>query len=66
MNRFVFTPENLIQNIDKLGPWSAYGLAATALSRYFPDEYDEDGFCEVDREVEIGRASCRERVLWQV
>jgi hypothetical protein len=22
----IFTPENLIENIDKLGAWSAYGL----------------------------------------
>jgi hypothetical protein len=43
--KFVFTPENLLANIDKIGAWSAYGLATEALRHYFPDEYDEDGNC---------------------
>ena len=42
-DRFLFTPENLLENLHKLGPWSAYGLASVALQHYFPDEYDEDG-----------------------
>lgn len=52
---FLFTPENLIENIEKVGPWSAYGLASSALQYYFPDEYDEDGNCkgEVQREIEL-------------
>lgn len=52
---FVFTPNNLLDNIDKLGPWSQYGLAAEALAHYFPEEYDEDGNCkgDVNREVEL-------------
>ena len=37
--KFVFTTKNLIRNIDKLGAWSAYGLAADALHYYFPKEY---------------------------
>lgn len=45
-NTFVFTTENLLDNLDKLGPWSQYGLASSALAHYFPDLYDEDeGIC---------------------
>jgi hypothetical protein len=51
--RFIFTHENLLANIDKLGAWSAYGLASEALRHYFPDEYDEDGNCDTMREVEL-------------
>jgi len=51
--QFLFTPQNLIANIDKLGAWSAYGLASYALKHYFPDEYDEDGYCEVNTEVAL-------------
>lgn len=64
-NNFIFTPENIIDNIDKLGPWSAYGLASTALQHYFPDEYDEEGNCNEGsgREVELCRKlSCN---YWQ-
>jgi len=52
-DRFLFTPENLLENLHKLGPWSAYGLASVALQHYFPHEYDEDGSCEVAREAEL-------------
>jgi hypothetical protein len=48
-----YTPENIIKNLDKIGPWSAYGLARIALKHYFPDEYDEDGECNVTRECEL-------------
>ena len=34
--QFVFTPENLIKNIKKIGPWSAFGLAEEAMFHYFP------------------------------
>jgi hypothetical protein len=50
---FIFTPENLIENLDKLGPWSAYGLASEALRHYFPESYDEDGNCEVSEEANL-------------
>ena len=50
-SRFFFTPENLLENIDKLGPWSAYGLASKALQHYFPDAYDED--CDISEEVKL-------------
>lgn len=52
-NNFIFTKENLIENIDKLGAWSSYGLASFALKRYFPSEYNEHGYCEVSREVDL-------------
>jgi hypothetical protein len=48
-----YTPENIIENLDNIGPWSAYGLAQTALNHYFPDEYDEEGECSVIRECEL-------------
>lgn len=55
MEKFVFTPENLIDNIDKLGPWSAYSLASEALQHYFPEEYADDAWVPVQREVELLR-----------
>lgn len=51
--QFIFTPENLIENIDRLGPWSSYGLASEALKHYFPKMYDEDGYCDIIKEVEL-------------
>lgn len=53
--RFNFTPENLLENIGELGAWSAYGLAVEALMHYFPDEYNEDGYCigDVYHEIEL-------------
>lgn len=53
MDRFIFTPENLIENIHKIGAWSIYGLATEALKYYFPDEYDEYNNCKVEREIEL-------------
>jgi len=53
MEKFIFTPDNLLDNLDKLGAWSAYGLASSALLHYFPDEYDENGDCSIQREVEL-------------
>jgi hypothetical protein len=52
---FVFTPDNLIENIEKVGAWSSYALASVALQHYFPSEYDENGNCEkgVIREIEL-------------
>lgn len=47
-----FTPKNLIENLDKLGGWSAYGLASQALQHYFPEAY-RDGFCLPSNEVEL-------------
>jgi len=37
---FIFTPDNLLDNLDKLGAWSSYGLACEAFEYYFP-EYKE-------------------------
>jgi len=49
----LFTPENLIDNIEEIGPWSIYGLACEALQHYFPEEYDEDGYCPIEKELEM-------------
>ncbi len=49
---FVFTPENLIENLDKLGAWSSYGLASIALQHYFPDEYEPES-PSTSREAEL-------------
>lgn len=51
--KFIFTPENLLENLDKLGAWSSYGLASSVLRHYFPDEYDVDEYCSVEREIEL-------------
>lgn len=51
--KFIFTPENLIANIEKIGAWSSYGLASEALKHYFPEEYDQDEYCSTQREVEL-------------
>lgn len=32
-----FTPKNLIKNINKIGPWSLYGLAEQAIEHYYPE-----------------------------
>lgn len=59
MTAFIFTPENLIENIDKVGAWSSYGLAETALKHYFPEEYDEDDHCPTMKELElVGKLGC--------
>jgi hypothetical protein len=50
---FQFTPKNLLTNLDKLGPWSAYGLAREALKYYYPSFYDLDGHCEISKELEL-------------
>jgi hypothetical protein len=52
---FLFTPENIIENIDKVGPWSSYGLACIALAKYFPKEYnDRTGKCpDIYREIKL-------------
>lgn len=57
MKEFIFTSENLLDNLDKLGPWSNYGLSTEALQFYFPKEYDEDGDCfdGIEKEVELCR-----------
>lgn len=52
-SRFLFTPENLLDNLEKLGPWSAYGLAREALQHYFPLAYDEYGHCDTLKEVKL-------------
>jgi hypothetical protein len=49
-----FTPENLIENIQVLGAWSAYGLASEALEYYYPSEYkDNDCILGARREIEL-------------
>jgi len=49
----VITSDNLIENIDKIGPWSIYGLASIAIKHYFPNEYDADDYCSTVREAEL-------------
>jgi hypothetical protein len=53
MEEFIFTAENLLNNLDKLGGWSSYGLAIEALQHYFPNKYDEFGDCDIDTELEL-------------
>jgi len=51
--KLIITPENLIENIDKIGAWSIYGLATEALQHYFQHEYDENDSCDTHREVQL-------------
>lgn len=51
--KFQFTPENLLDNLHKLGPWSSYHLASIALQHYFPDAYNEEGNCDIAEEVKL-------------
>jgi hypothetical protein len=37
MKEFKFTPENLFDNLDRLGGWSMYALAEEAMFHYFPN-----------------------------
>lgn len=59
MSDFQFTPSNLIENIDKLGTWSAYGLASIALEYYFPEEHEEDSI-STQKQIElVDRLGCK-------
>lgn len=40
----IITSDNLIENIDKIGAWSIYGLANIALQHYFPFVYEDDKY----------------------
>ncbi len=51
--KFQFTTDNLLANLDKLGAWSSYGLASSALLHWFPSEYDENDNCDTNREIEL-------------
>lgn len=56
----VFTTDNLIENIKYLGTWSAYGLATEALQHYYPESYDNDGYCSTEKEIELlKRLNCK-------
>lgn len=46
-------PKTLIKNLPKIGPWSTYGLASEALQHYFPEAYDEDGYCSAYNEIQL-------------
>lgn len=50
---FQFTPENLLDNIDRLGPWSLYALAETALEYYHPSlkRYAHDPLKLLERQM---------------
>lgn len=52
MAEFQFTPSNLIENIDKLGALSAYGLASIALEYYFPEEIEEESI-STEKQIEL-------------
>jgi len=52
-DRFIFTPDNLIDNVHKLGGWSAYGMAEEAINYYYPYIAEiEDVQKRIDKEVE--------------
>lgn len=45
---FVFTPENLIDNLDKIGGWSLLSLSETAIAYYHPHLKPKDEFERMD------------------
>jgi hypothetical protein len=47
-DKFVFTPDNLIDNYDKVGPWSNCYLAEIAIRYYEPR------FNKLQRELRMG------------
>jgi hypothetical protein len=51
----IITTENLIENLPKLGGWSLFSLAESAIQHYFPSEFDENDYCETRRVVELMR-----------
>ena len=53
MKNFIFTPENLLNNLYRLGAWSSYGLACEALKYYFPDYKDKAEKHEQDIKLEV-------------
>ena len=52
MAQFIFTPDNLLDNLEKVGAWSIYGLASIAIKHYFPEIYDKDGYCPTAKEAD--------------
>ena len=58
-----YTPENVIQNLENIGPWSSYYLAEVALKHYFPDEIFDGLNWDSSRMVELAdEIGCR---YWQ-
>lgn len=63
MQPFLFTPENLIENIDKLGAWSSYGLAEIAIEHYHPECLKLGGQEKLDYIVSL-KCDGREDTYW--
>lgn len=63
-SEFLFTPENLIENIDKLGAWSSYGLAEQAIEHYHPECLGMEGMEKLNY---ISNLKCNgeENTHWQ-
>ena len=48
-----YTPENVIENLPNIGPWSSYYLAEIALKHYFPDEIFDGPNWDSSRMVQL-------------
>jgi hypothetical protein len=62
MKDFVFTPDNLIDNLDRLGPWSTFALAEEAMLHYFPSLEFKD---MVERISRMAAICCKYEMCWQ-
>lgn len=49
----MITIENLVEKIDEIGPWTAYGLAKEALRYYFPEKYNDEEEEDSTKEMEL-------------
>lgn len=45
---FIFTPENLLENLKKLGPWSSFYLAEKSIEYYHPECKEMDMVKKID------------------
>jgi hypothetical protein len=50
---FQFTPDNLLDNLERIGPWSAYALAEVAIEHFHPSvkKYKNDPLKLIERQV---------------
>lgn len=60
---FKFTPKNLLDNIDRLGPWSCFALAEHAILHYFPRMKKIKGTAE--QICKMAELSTKYEMCWQ-
>lgn len=60
-DEFVFTPDNLLDNLHRVGYKSTYGLASIAIAHYYPEIGElEDPIFRINKEVAaIEKLGCK-------